>query len=179
MDEARHKLAEQLLLIRCQAGDEFAFTRLVSTFDSRLRYFVRRIIDSPSEADDLMQNIWLTVWRQLPKLRRLESFRPWLYRIARNAALQTLRGRRQELPLEPDVPLTAQPEAELDVLSAQAIHAALDKISVLHKEVLVLRFLEDMSYEAIAEVVGCTVGTVRSRIYYGKEALRREMETAT
>lgn len=63
MDDSKEQLAEQVLVLRCQSGDEFAFTRMMRVYDSRLRYYVRRLMASRAEADDLMQEIWLAVWR--------------------------------------------------------------------------------------------------------------------
>lgn len=171
--------AETLLVLRCQLRDPVAFEALVTQCSGRIRYYIMRLIGPKEDLDDILQKVWLSVWTTLPRLRKPDSFRPWLYAIARTTAFQTLRGRVIEVPLDEAI---AAPEPEEDSFAPQdaaAIHAALDHMPVLHKEVLVLRFLEEMTYEEIAAVVGCSVGTVRSRIHYGKKSLRRIMEEST
>jgi RNA polymerase sigma-70 factor (ECF subfamily) len=109
------------------------------------------------------------------------AFNTWLYRIARNRACVVLRRRQpSSLPME-DAEQVTDPSAEELSFSpedGQRIHAALDEIALEHREVLVLRFLEDMTYEDIAAVTGCQIGTVKSRLYYAKRALRRILERA-
>ena len=176
MMDTRRTLADTVLVLRCQLGDVAAFERLVTQYDGKIRYYVRRLAGRERQEDDIVQSTWLAVWAQLPKLRHPEAFRTWLYRIARNIALQTLRRQAEEVPLEDRYPAPAESEERFSREEVAAVHAGLDAISPAHKEVLVLRFLEGLSYEEIAEVVGCSVGTVRSRIYYGKKNLRNVME---
>ena len=178
MTDAADRLYEQVLVLRCQAGDDGAFAEIVQRYHGRLRYFVRRLLDRPDDADDVLQDVWLRAYRKLWQLNDGRALSVWLYRIARNAALAELRRR--------------YPECELDVESAAAerdgwttsglspdeaarVHAALGRVRPEHREVLVLRFLENMSYEDIAAVAGCPIGTVRSRIHYAKLELRRQM----
>jgi RNA polymerase sigma-70 factor (ECF subfamily) len=176
MPEAAERLYEQVLVLRCQAGDDAAFAELVQRYHERLRYYIRRLLGETSSAEDVLQDVWLRVYRKLPALRRPGALSVWLYRIARNAALAALRQRRGwiELAEEPAAP-GPDDESEFSPEDAARIHTALQRLRRDHKEVLVLRFLEQMSYEEIAKVVGCPVGTVRSRIYYAKRALQREM----
>lgn len=171
----RLTLADEILVLRCQVRDERAFEQLVMDYDAKLRYYARRLTGGIEHEDDVMQTVWLAVWTQLPRLRRPQSFRVWLYRIARNTALQSLR-QRPFVPLEDEIPAPEEPEERFTPEEAAAVHAALDRLSPHHREVLVLRFLEGLSYEEIAGIAGCSVGTVRSRIYYGKRSLRSEME---
>ena len=113
----------------------------------------------------------------LPGLREAERFSPWLYRIARDRAYRELRKRR--VPVEQsDGAYLADESAgeEFTAEDAAAVHEALDGLSPEHREALLLRFIEAMSYEQIAGVTGCSVGTVRSRIHYGKRALRNIIE---
>jgi len=101
----------------------------------------------------------------------------WLYRIARDQAFGRLRKRgRAEQPLDEASVIDAADESDFSPEDAARIHAALDELPPEQREVLVLRFLEEMSYEEIARVVGCQLGTVRSRIHYGKRALRKALE---
>lgn len=116
--------------------------------------------------------------RRLRTLRSPASFSAWLYRIARNRVYQELR-RKQRLPDIHDcapVPDGLEDEDEFSPHDASRIHTCIERLKPEHKEVLVLRFLEEMPYEEIAHVAGCSLGTVKSRIYYAKQALRKEME---
>ncbi len=174
----RERLLEQALILRCQTGDQHAFAELVERYHAPLRYYIRRLTGCSDRADDILQNVWLTVFRTLPKLGKLEAFSVWLYRIARNQAIQERRDSKPLIPLDDDITVTdVEPEEEtFSAEDAARIHAALDGLQLEHREVLVLRFLEQMSYQDIALVLDCMLGTVKSRIYYAKRALRRQME---
>jgi RNA polymerase sigma-70 factor (ECF subfamily) len=177
LSDSLERLYEQVLVLRCQAGDERAFEELIRRYDVRLRYYVRRLLGADAVADDVMQDVWLTAFRKLPQLRIAEAFSVWLYRVARSHALAELRDRREWVPLADGQVTTelAHAEPEFAPDDAPRMHACLDRLRPEHREVLVLRFIEDMSYEKMAAVIGCPVGTVRSRIHYAKVQLRREM----
>jgi RNA polymerase sigma-70 factor, ECF subfamily len=166
---------ERVLVVRCQAGDEGAFAELVGRYDARLAYFLRKLVGE--RADDVLQEVWLDVFRNLPRLADPQAFRAWVYRIARDRAFGLLRKSRQiEQPLgEADVPDEADDNG-FDAEDAARIHAALDLLPPEQREVLVLRFVETMSYEAIARVTSQPLGTVRSRLHYAKQALRTILE---
>jgi RNA polymerase sigma-70 factor (ECF subfamily) len=176
---------ERVLVVRCQAGDEAAFAELVGRYDARLRYFLRKVVGTAERhggrslhADDLLQDVWLDVFRHLPRLADPQAFRAWVYRIARDRAYGALRrSRKNEQPLgDFDVPDSVPDENGFDEEDAACIHAALDRLPAEQREVLVLRFVEAMSYEEIAAVTGLALGTVRSRLFYGKQALRKQLE---
>ena len=86
------RIYERVLVLRCQAGDEAAFAELVARYAPRLRYYLRRLLDG--EPDDVMQEVWLDVFRGLPRLADAGAFPAWLYRVARDRALRSRRGRR-------------------------------------------------------------------------------------
>ncbi len=168
---------ERLLVLQCQAGDEHAFEELVAKFDPRLRYYVSSLVGRADLAEDLMQDVWLDVVRNLRNLRKAESFKSWLYRIARSYACLHMRRSARQPRLESfaaDPPAPEPPDFSPD--DATHIHRCMARLSPEHRDVLLLRFLENMSYEEIAAAVGCAAGTCRSRIHYAKTALRREME---
>jgi RNA polymerase sigma-70 factor (ECF subfamily) len=178
MTDTTDRLYETLLVLRCQAGDEAAFAELVERYQPRLRYYLRKMLRDVHGAEDALQDVWLSVFRAVARLADVGAFRAWLYRIARDRALRELRKSRPAYrPLEGADPiderLEAAPFTEEDL---EHIHAALDELAAEHREVLVLRYVEDMMYEEIARVAGCQVGTVRSRLHYAKRALRRVLE---
>src|SRR4051794_29215767 len=178
MTDQAEQIYERLLVVRSQAGDEAAFSELVERFSPRLRYFLRKMLSSADGAEDALQDVWLDVLRHLPRLADPQALVAWLYRIARDQAFGRLRkrGRAEQLLDEASVIDAAADEGDFSPEDAARIHAALDELPAEQREVLVLRFLEEMSYEEIARVVGCQLGTVRSRIHYGKRALRKALE---
>ncbi len=177
MTSAADRLYDQVLALRCQAGDDLAFAELVERYHRRLRYYVLRLLGDADAADDGMQDVWLTVFAKLPQLRSPRALPVWLYRIARNATFRTMRDTRSlgELSEEPIAEASTSDEPDFSPQDAARVHAALDRLRPHHKEVLAMRFVEQLDYEQIAEVIGCPIGTVRSRLYYAKRELRREM----
>jgi RNA polymerase sigma-70 factor (ECF subfamily) len=166
---------EGVLLLRCQAGDEAAFEELVEGYSPRLRYYLRKMLRDLDRAEDVLQDVWLQVLRGLPNLVDVGAFPAWVYRIARNRACRVLRERRPRRSLE-ELDLAEESDDGIRLEKAEYIHAALDELALEHREVLMLHFLEGMTYENIAWVIGCPVGTVRSRIHYAKRELRRALE---
>lgn len=173
-----NRLIEQVLVLRCQIGDRSAFAELIERYQAPLRYFVARLSEDPETAEDILQDTWLTVIRKIHTLRQLETFSSWLYRIARNNVYRQVR-KKNILPVLPEnAPLpNDNQEPDFSPEDAAKVHVCLERLRPEHKEVLMLRFLEEMSYQQIAHVVNCSLGTVRSRIYYAKRALKQEMET--
>ena len=126
-----------------------------------------------------MQEVWFTVFRKVRDLADPGAFTTWLYRIAQRQADGVLRKRRLSFCSVEEADQVIDPSAEESDFSpedGQRIHAALDELTLGHREILVLRFLEDMAYEDIATVTGCQIGTVKSRLWYAKRALRRVLE---
>jgi RNA polymerase sigma-70 factor (ECF subfamily) len=168
---------DQILILRCQVRDQRAFEELIDRYQRPLRYFIARLVGNPDLADEVSQETWLTVLSKIHTLRSAATFRVWLYRIARNRVYQELRRRR--VTIELDESLEAPDDTVDEICSfedAAKLHRCLEKLKPLHKEVLLLRFLEEMSYEQIADVLGCNIGTVRSRIFHAKLALKKELE---
>jgi RNA polymerase sigma-70 factor, ECF subfamily len=178
MTDDADRLYERLLVLRCQAGDEAAFAELVDRYQPRLRYYLHKMLAGVGDADDVLQDVWLDVFRSFARLNAAGAFRAWLYRIAHGRAVKVFRKRR--LPLEPlheEVIDDATQDADtFQSEEAERVHAALDMLPAVQREVLVLRYIEDMTYDEIAAIVDCQVGTVRSRLHYAKRALRNELE---
>jgi RNA polymerase sigma-70 factor (ECF subfamily) len=180
MTDELERVAEELLVLRCQTGDPAAFAGLVDYYSPRLRYFLRKLLGASGPVDDTLQEVWLDVFRSLHRLATSRAFRAWLYRIARDRAFRTLRRRRPATQLleEEHVPWVCDaPSFHPD--EAAQVHAALEQLTPEHREVLVLRFLEDMSYEEISRVAGCPLGTVRSRLFHARRHLRALLDKET
>jgi RNA polymerase sigma-70 factor (ECF subfamily) len=177
--EAAEKVYERLLILRCQTGDPAALAELIARYSPGLRLFIAKL-GAGSAADDLLQDTWFDVYRKLHALQRPEAFAAWIYRIARDKVYRQHRRRRlPHVTIEQDVgalcddvedePFTAE--------DAELVRIAMDDLSLELREILLLRFVEAMSYEQIAEVVGRPVGTVRSRLHYAKLALRTKLQS--
>jgi RNA polymerase sigma-70 factor, ECF subfamily len=178
-DELVH-FDERLTVLRAQQGDRESFSRLIDMYDRRLLYFVRRILGETDGSLDILQAVWLIVHKRLRKLKSLDAFRVWLYRIAHDQAVTELRKRSkrpvlvEEFETIPEVDSARVDEARFE--NAEIVHLAMQGLSVDHCRVLTLRFLEDMTIEEIAKVISCRPGTVKSRLHYAKDALRRRIE---
>ena len=171
------KLAEEVLLLRCQVGDKNALAELIERYQRPLRYFISRLLDDSELTEDIFQDTWLTVIRRLHGLREPDAFPTWLYRIARNKVYHQLRKKKTWSELSEDIAVPNESEDDLVSLEDVAkVHKCLRELRPEHKEVLMLRFLEQMPYQQIAEVLDCNLGTVKSRVYYAKLALKKELE---
>jgi RNA polymerase sigma-70 factor (ECF subfamily) len=182
MTDTPEQLYEQTLVIRSQIGDETAFTELLTLYGPRLLVFTQRMMQSsPERVADLTQEIWVTIYRALPGLLDAGKFRAWAFRIARDRVYREYR--RRKLPVQPlDATLVAELSEAEEVFTAadrEQLHHCLAAISPEHREVLLLRFCEDLSYGEIARVTGASVGTIRSRIHYGKMALKKAWKEKT
>ena len=178
MKEPVRRLWEQALVLRCQAGDDRAFEELIVAFHDRLKNYVDHVLGNPGNAEDVLQDVWFDVYRKLPSLRSPQAIRSWLFRIVRNKNAHHFR--RDRIRTEPvDVAELAdrsEPEPTFRDEDLRLISECVASLSTEHREVVVLRYMEGMSYEEIARIADCPVGTVRSRLYYAKRVLKEEMK---
>jgi len=176
------ELRLHLQVLRCQAGDERAFAALFDRFAGRTLRYLRGLVGDAAE--DVQQEVWLAVFRGVAALADPRAFRTWLYRTTRHRAVDFLRRRRRERELAADVAADVategaeagdagddDPLAALEPLDQSALHDALAALAPAQREVLVLRYQDGLSYAEIALVVGCSVGTVRSRLHHAKRRL--------
>lgn len=175
------QMGEAVLVALAQARDLSAFRKLMMRYEGRITYYVRRLIGPTDESEDVMQEIWVLVHRRLFTLRNPEAFRAWLYKIAHDSTVSHIR-RKTRTP-QPVLDETIESfEAddswnEFEAMeNAELVHKTLESLSQEHREVLTLRFLEQMEIEEIAAVVACAAGTVKSRLHYAKAALRKQIE---
>lgn len=164
-----------LLVLRCQAGDERAFTKLFDQFATRTLRYLRGLVGDAAE--DVQQEVWLAVYRGLRTLTNPGAFRTWLFRTTRHRAVDFLRRekRERELIADTDVESVGAGESADDGgvsgLDEVGLDGALAELPPVQREVLLLRYRDDMSYTEIALVVGCSIGTVRSRLHHAKRRL--------
>jgi len=175
------QLRSELLLLRYRAGEESALQEFVALWERPLFYYIRRLADCEEDAWDMLQEVWLRVIRNIGTLRNPAALTAWLYTIARHTASNHLRDtvRTRELhDAEADLSSTKDAtEPSLPPFAAEELHQGLGQLSLLHREVLTLHFLEGFSLAEIAVIVDAPVGTVKSRLYNAKKALRKILET--
>jgi RNA polymerase sigma factor (sigma-70 family) len=169
-------VARELLALRCRRGDRAAWEELIRTWELRLLYFIRRIVCDEADAWDVLQETWLRVLKGIGSLSDPGSLAPWLYRVAHNTALRHTRACEppyESLDNHPDVLAEGPGGGPLQLEDAEQVHRGLLSLSLPHREVLTLFFLEDLSVEEVATVLGVPPGTVKSRLYYAKRDLRK------
>lgn len=176
MSEQLDRLYERVLVLRCQTGDEAAFAEIVERYQSRMRTYLRSMLSDAHAAEDALQDVWLDVFRGVGKLRDTAAFGGWVYRVARDRAYRVLRRKRVAIASIEMVDVPDAGEVELDADEREMVKTSMDRLPHEQREVLLLRFVEQMSYEEIAAAVGCGLGTVRSRLHYAKRALRDLIE---
>jgi RNA polymerase sigma-70 factor (ECF subfamily) len=164
----------EMLVLRFQRNDHSAANELVALFEKPLLYYLRRLVGSEDDAWDLFQETWISTFRTLHSLRDPRALPAFLYKTGRNRAMLFLRRRNADLRLY----LTAETlhacdEREPNFTSedAAAVHAGIDKLALPHREALTLYFLQDLTIDEIAMVLGIPPGTVKSRLHYAKQAL--------
>jgi RNA polymerase sigma-70 factor (ECF subfamily) len=178
------------LVRRVQKGERGAFDLLVLRYQHKVVKLVARLLRDPAEAEDVAQEAFVKAYRALGSFRGDSAFYTWLYRIAVNTARNTMAS-RQRRPLDYEADLSESEQSVVDsrmrhvdtpeavVLSDEIQRTVTDAIEALPEDLrtaIVLREVEGLSYEEIAEAMDCPVGTVRSRIFRAREAIDRNLK---
>lgn len=189
--EMTEREVDQLLVERAQRGDSQAFDQLVSKYQRKLGRLLSRFIRDPAEVEDVAQEAFIKAYRALPSFRGESAFYTWLYRIGINTAKNFLvsQGRRAPTTTEYDAEEAETFESgeqlrdistpESLLLTKQIIRtvdAAMEELPEELKNAIVLREIDGLSYEEIAEVMNCPIGTVRSRIFRAREAVAEKLK---
>lgn len=180
---------DALLVERLKSGEESAYETLIARFQQPIYNLCYRLLNDPADAADVVQEVFLKVFRSIDHFRGQSTLKTWIYRIAVNEAYNQRRWfgrhRRQEVGLEDDDE-TSRPwldsisdpardpyDLTLNEERHQLIENSLREINADFRAAVILRDLEELSYEEVAEVLQISLGTVKSRILRGREALRR------
>ncbi|MCF3121001.1 sigma-70 family RNA polymerase sigma factor [Streptomyces arenae] len=170
-----------MLAVRAAEGDEEAFERLVQRHAPGLLRLATRLLGSRTEAEDAVQESFVSAWRKMPEFRRDAQFGTWMHRIVTNRCLNVLRARRPSVDLD-TVPEPPAPEHEVSPARAAEAHAAvadlgraMEGLSAEQRVCWVLRELNGLSYEAIAETVGIKPEAVRGRVFRARRYLTEAM----
>ena len=178
-----------LLVERAQNGDMRSYDELVTRHRGKIFAMIRNMIHQEAEAWDLSQEVFIKAWQALPRFEAKARFSTWLYRIAHNTVYDWTRKRRIEsigelndeiferdridsasrtTPAGGETPDESMAQGEL----RDKIEAALQKLTEDHREVVLLKDVQGLSYKEIADVMSCSLGTVMSRLYYARQKLQ-------
>ncbi len=161
-------------VLRAQAGDREALDQLLRSVQGPLFGYVRGLVGDRQLAEDVLQDVFVLICRKLRWLREPKLFRPWAYRIASRRALRVLEGeRRRAGPAVEDAGEPATPAPAYDPGLVASLPPLLADISPASRAVLSLHYLQEMSLQETADVLGIPLGTAKSRLGYGLVALRR------
>lgn len=181
--------SDQVLIEQTQKGDAQAFGRLVQRYQTLVYSLCYRMMGNPVDAEDVAQEAFLRVYRSLDRFRPGAPLRPWLQKVTANACLDALRKRkgppleldglaegasRPETPCEGEMPEPAFLNREVQL----RVQKALLQLPGEYRAVLVLRYLEELSYQEIAEALGAPLSTVETRIHRAKKMLGRVLSPA-
>lgn len=189
--DCREVSGDALLIEGLQKGEESAYETLIAGYQQPVYNLVCRLLNEPGDACDIVQEVFLKVFRKIGAFRGESSLKTWLYRIAVNEAYNQQRWlgrhRRREVGLEDyeeanlryfDM-LPDPGRSPFDCVAGQEQHAiiqgALGRLNPSFRSAVVLRDVEDLSYEEIADILQIALGTVKSRIVRGREALRKDL----
>ncbi len=185
-----NRATDQLLVERVQQGDKSAYDVLVLKYQHKIIKLIMRYVRDPAEAMDVAQEAFLKAYRALPSFRGDSAFYTWLYRIAINTAKNHLVAARRR-PLDYDLDLQDPDQYEMQgrlkesdtpeglLLSEEireTVNKAIEQLPEDLRTAIILREIEGMSYEEIAQTMECPVGTVRSRIFRAREAIDKKLK---
>jgi len=182
------------LLAAAQAGDRAAFDELLAGQRPRAIASALRVLHNPDDAEDAVQNAFVKIWLQLPGFEGRSSFATWVHRIVVNASLDLMRRcatraecaernepqhNQAESPAD-ELAVAQTPESELGDREVESlVRLAIAELPLAHRRVVELRELEDCSYQEMAAIIRCPVGTVMSRLHYARgrlaDALRPQL----
>lgn len=178
------------LVARVQAGDKAAFDLLVLKYQRKILRLLSRMLRDQSEIEDVMQEAFIKAYRALPQFRGDSAFYTWLYRIAINTARNWMASQARR-PSSPSLHQSEDGETfdEIDNLTdnntpesllasreiAESVNETIQALPAELRTAIVLREIEGLSYEEIAQAMGCPIGTVRSRIFRAREAIASKL----
>jgi RNA polymerase sigma-70 factor (ECF subfamily) len=165
------------LIAKARRGDVEAFNLLVSRWERRIFNYLLRLLANREDALDVSQEVFLKAYQNLPKLDAVEKFAGWLFRIAHNEAFSLLRRKRPETELPPGLDLSGVRPTEhggrlLPLELSLAVESALKLLNDDQRDAVLLKIYQGFKFDEMAEILGCPVSTVKSRLYTALELLK-------
>ncbi|WP_425046099.1 RNA polymerase sigma factor [Primorskyibacter sp. S87] len=162
-------------------GDKRAFAALYRDLEQPTLRFIRSRMNDPFEANDILHDTFMEVWRSAGRFEGRSMVRTWIFGIAYRKGIDALRKRRR-LDTDADMPEQPDPTVGADMVlnaneEAAHLRTCLDQLSVDHRMAVSLAFYEDMTYDEIAEVAGVPAGTIKSRVHHAKKSLLECLKT--
>ena len=182
---------DKVLVARCKEGDRDAFRILVQKYERRIYGIVVGMIRDREEAWDLTQEVFVKVYRHLGSFEGNSSLYTWMYRITVNLCIDHIRKRKNAVleyddarnhdgPVGLDSPVgkpaDTPPQRLLREELVGKVNLALEKLSPKHKQIIILREVEGLAYQEIADVLGISIGTVMSRLFHARKNMQRVLE---
>ena len=179
MRKSRNQIYDELLILKCQAGEKAAFEELVGRWEKRLWHYAYKVTGSDSAAWDIVQETWVGVIKGIRKLVDVAVFPQWTFKILNNKCADWLRSRHLQYKLDSELSEQTQNESDarqnIDIRS-ELLYADIVKLSSEQRALLMLRYHEDFDICQIAEVLGVPEGTVKSRLHRTLNQLRQMVE---
>jgi len=166
------------LIAKARRGDVEAYNLLVSRWERRIFSYLFRLVSNREDAMDLSQDVFLKAYQNLPKLDDESRFSAWLFRIAHNEAFSLLRKRRPEADLAGEPRPVDTGSRLLPMELSLAVESALKRLSDDQREAVLLKVYQGFKFEEMAEVLGCPVSTVKSRLYTALDLLKATLSPA-
>jgi len=165
-------------VLRAQSGDREALDELLKVVQEPLYRYIYRLVGEPTVSEDILQEVFIRIYRKLAWLETAELFRPWAYRIASREAFKRLKKEKLwEEQVRDEAILEAIPDEAVEESFApellEHLPELISRVSPASRAVLILHYLDEMSLAEAAEVLGIALGTAKSRLAYGLETLRR------
>ncbi len=186
----RARVGSDAKVDRARAGDRAAFESLLTEARPRALVVAMKVLHDPDDAEDAVQDAFLKAWRSLSRFEGRAAFTTWIHRIVMNCSLDMLRRRAcrpsaavhneddsgERCP-RPEPATHETPEREMVRSEArELVHGALAELSPAHRQTVTLREIEEHSYEEIAEIAACPIGTVMSRLHHARRRLADELK---
>lgn len=185
--------SENVLVKRSKQGDVAAFEELIAAYQKKVLNLAFRMLGNSADAEDAAQDIFVRVFKAIPNFNEESKFSTWLYKVSTNVCLDLLRRRKRqnvnntvsinqyssdeeeyELPVEDKAPTPYEQAQKSEAM--RALERALDQLGEEQKAVIVMRDINGLAYEEIAEAMNCSLGTIKSRINRSRLALRKLLE---
>jgi RNA polymerase sigma-70 factor (ECF subfamily) len=184
------EMEETEWILRAQQGDFKAYDQLVATYQGRIYGLLYNMTSNKEDAEDLQQEVFLKAFQALPKFKGHSSFYTWIYRIAVNRAINYVKKRKRrqamslddlDMGIERDPALVQMassdtPDRDMRIKELQEkLNKALQTLSEKHRTVVVLHDIQGLPHHEIGKIMGCSSGTVRSRLFYARQQLQAQL----
>ncbi len=178
MESARQEIRQPEIwwTLRAQAGDREALDQLLRLLQEPLFRYIHSLVGAHALAEDILQEVFILIYRKLRWLREPELFRPWAYRIATREAFKHLKRERRWSDKSVDESVLIDlPAPSRDEITPESVEQMAAQVSPASRAVIVLHYQHEMPLAEIADVMGVAIGTVKSRLAYGLDSLRKQL----